>query len=156
MAEWTRILTAIMQITGSQFTSLDGGQYQKYGAGNTKIGLGVVGMSYFVPTEGLAAQISECVEGVEAFSVINLLNGPCFAVVFEGGSEVEDCLQSAASQVSSRIKSQGDLFAVLTHEESQTLIPLVITELAATSAYRLGFLKPPPNVAAGHPSKVLV
>ncbi|KAJ3238685.1 hypothetical protein HDU78_003365 [Chytriomyces hyalinus] len=155
MAEWTRILTAVMQITGSQFTSLDGGQYQKYGAGNNKIGLGVVGMSYFVPTEGLATQISECVEGVEAFSVINLLNGPCFAVVFEGGSEVEDCLQSA-SQVSSRIKSQIDLFAVLNHEESQALIPLVITELAATSAYRLGFLNPPPNVAASHPSKVLV
>ncbi|KAJ3232886.1 hypothetical protein HDU81_002632 [Chytriomyces hyalinus] len=156
MVEWTRIFTAIMQITGSQFTPPDGGQYQKYGAGNNKTGLGVVGMSYFVPTEGLAAQISECIGGAEAFSVINLLNGPCFAVVFEGGGEVEDCLLTAASQVSSRIKSQVDLFAVLNHEESQALIPLVITELAATSAYRLGFSNPPPNVPASHPSKELV
>ncbi|KAI8841911.1 hypothetical protein BJ741DRAFT_593640 [Chytriomyces cf. hyalinus JEL632] len=150
MVEWNRILAAVMQTTGSQQTHLDGSPYHRSAPGNDKSTVAVVvGMSYFVATEPLAMQISECVDGSEganAFSVNNILNGPCFAIVFEGGRDVETNLSSIVSGVS--IGDQEKLVAVLTHEKSMTFVPLVVTELAATSGYRLGFSNPPPSALA--------
>ncbi|KAJ3249025.1 hypothetical protein HDU78_008411 [Chytriomyces hyalinus] len=136
MVEWNRILAAVMQTHRSA-------------PGNDKSAVAVVGMSYFVATEPLAMQISECIDGSEgarAFSINNILNGPCFAIVFEGGRDVETNLSSVVSGAS--IGDQTKLAAVLTHEKSMAFVPLVVTELAATSGYRLGFSNPSPSALA--------
>ncbi|TPX77499.1 hypothetical protein CcCBS67573_g01215 [Chytriomyces confervae] len=148
MVEWNRILAAVMQTTGSQQTHLDGSPYQRSGPGNDKSAVAVVGMSYFVATEPLAMQISECIDGSEGARacVNNILNGPCFAIVFEGGRDAETNLSSIVSGAS--IRDQAKLVAVLTHEKSMAFVPLVVTELAATSGYRLGFSNPSPSALA--------
>ncbi|KAI8614890.1 hypothetical protein BC830DRAFT_1125317 [Chytriomyces sp. MP71] len=108
-------------------------------------------------TEPLAEKISEVVGGGnnferKAFSVHNILNGPCFAVVLEGGVELASNLRNATASLTPPT-NDGNLFAILKHDECRALLPLIQSEMTSF-AFRMAVLSAPHAPTSRTSSKV--